>query len=164
MLSQLPRVRQQTSRKISLGGIVTLGYLAIGAGMMSGCGNRVTHHGHYILPADLAKCQPRVSTKEKVAHILGTPTVINAYDPDTWYYLSQSSQHLPTKKSTMIKRLCYAMEFSSQGVLQSITASSPLVDFVPHSDQTPLPSKYKESNLAQILNSVKKGDFVVLPQ
>jgi outer membrane protein assembly factor BamE (lipoprotein component of BamABCDE complex) len=164
MLTLLRAVMPHTRRKGELSRMVALWWV-IGASVVSGCsGQCMTHHGHYILPKELAKCQPSVSTQDNVREILGSPTVVNAYDPYTWYYLTQSSQHLPTKKSAMVKRSCYAMQFSRQGVLQGITSSSPMVAFVPDPAQTPLPSQYKENKLTQVFSALKEGNFMLLPQ
>lgn len=128
--------------------------------MTSGCQlGTTTHHGHYILPKNLALCLPMQSTQQDVLGILGSPTLISPHNPHTYYYLAQTNLHIPTKKSAMRERTCYVLEFSPQGVLQRITSSSPLVAFQPNRERTPMPSKYKESKLQQIFGSLKSADI-----
>jgi outer membrane protein assembly factor BamE (lipoprotein component of BamABCDE complex) len=119
----------------------------------SGCKPYKIYHGHVIKNSELSALVIGRSTKDQVVRMLGSPTNILPYEPNTLYYLSHvvSSQSLLEIQPVSVK--CYALVFSPSGILCQIVCSGEPYAMTPCPDSIPLPSKHNESFLEQMLRS-----------
>ena len=123
----------------------------------SGCKPYKTYHGHIIKSSEMASLTIGRTTKNQVIARLGGPTNILPYDPNTLYYLSHVVINQSLLKTQPLSSKCYALVFSSSGILSHIVGSGAIYPVTPCSDKIPLPSKHEESFLEQMMRSFESN-------
>ncbi|MGI4776287.1 MAG: outer membrane protein assembly factor BamE, partial [Janthinobacterium lividum] len=53
-----------------------------------GC-QTIDTRGQYVDDASITQLENKNLTKEQVIELIGTPTIIPDYNPDTWYYIQR---------------------------------------------------------------------------
>lgn len=69
--------------------IIKLLILAVSASILSGC-QTIDIRGQYVENSAIAKLEEHSLNKEEVVDLIGTPTLIPDYSPNTWYYVQRS--------------------------------------------------------------------------
>ena len=113
-LTQLPIVRQIKQGLIALGiGIFCLGSL-------SGCGERISEHGHVINQAEMNTIKIGQTSRADIIGMLGQPSFEGAFDTRKIYYASQVME-LPVAGISKTKsRVIYIFSFDTNNNLQEI--------------------------------------------
>ena len=108
---------------------------------MSGCGDRISSHGHVINESELKQITIGTTTKADIVQLLGQPSFAGAFDTQKLYYSSQVMlQPVASVKHTQ-RRVIYIFTLNKKNVLESID----LVDkddgltIVHIDDKTPTP-------------------------
>ena len=105
----------------------------------TGCEPRITTHGFMPRTDLIGRLQPGEQNKTQVAAILGSPTIMGAFDQDTWYYVTQTTENKFFFKPEIIDQAILALTFNEAGVLASLEKKSILdaIRIEPHTAQTP---------------------------
>lgn len=78
---------------------------------LSGCQN-IYNRGEFVSNETLAAIEKNHVSKEQVVELLGDPTIIPDYTPNTWYYMSRKTQDKvwsrPSIKSQRIVKITFA--------------------------------------------------------
>lgn len=113
----------------------------LGLAAMSGCGDRISSHGHVINESELKQITIGTTTKADIVQLLGQPSFAGAFDTQKLYYSSQVMlQPVASVKQTQ-RRVIYIFTLNKNNVLESID----LVDkndgltIVHIDDKTPTP-------------------------
>ena len=113
----------------------------LGLAAMSGCGDRISSHGHVINESELKQITIGTTTKADIVQLLGQPSFAGAFDTQKLYYSSQVMlQPIASVKHTQ-RRVIYIFTLNKNNVLESID----LVDkddgltIVHIDDKTPTP-------------------------
>jgi outer membrane protein assembly factor BamE (lipoprotein component of BamABCDE complex) len=113
----------------------------LGLAAMSGCGDRISSHGHVINESELKQITIGTTTKADIVQLLGQPSFAGAFDTQKLYYSSQVMlQPVASVKHTQ-RRVIYIFTLNKNNVLESID----LVDkddgltIVHIDDKTPTP-------------------------
>ena len=108
---------------------------------MSGCGDRISSHGHVINESELKQITIGTTTKADIVQLLGQPSFAGAFDTKKLYYSSQVMlQPVASVKQTQ-RRVIYIFTLNKNNFLESID----LVDkddgltIVHIDDKTPTP-------------------------
>ena len=93
---------------------------SLGLTAATGCGERVSSHGHSINENELKKINIGTTTRADILDILGKPSFQGAFDTQKLYYSSQVMlQPVASTKQTH-KRLVYIFTLNDSNILQSI--------------------------------------------
>ena len=105
----------------------------------TGCQPRITTHGFMPRTDLIERLQPGEQNKTQVAAILGSPTIMGAFDQDTWYYVTQTTENKFFFKPEIIDQAILALTFDEAGVLASLEKKSMLdaIRIEPNTEQTP---------------------------
>ena len=92
----------------------------LGLAAMSGCGDRISSHGHVINESELKQITIGTTTKADIVQLLGRPSFAGAFDTQKLYYSSQVMlQPVASVKQTQ-RRVIYIFTLNKNNVLESI--------------------------------------------
>ena len=93
---------------------------SLGLTSISGCGDRVSSHGHVINENELKQIVIGTTTKADIVQLLGQPSFAGAFDTQKLYYSSQVMlQSVASVKQTQ-HRVIYIFTLSKNNVLEEI--------------------------------------------
>ena len=93
---------------------------SLGLAAMSGCGDRISSHGHVINESELKQITIGTTTKADIVQLLGQPSFAGAFDTQKLYYSSQVMlQPVASVKQTQ-RRVIYIFTLNKNNVLESI--------------------------------------------
>jgi len=87
---------------------------------LAACTANVSTHGHVLNPDDLAQIQPGVTSREEVAHLLGSPSTVGTFDQERWFYISQRNEVMSFYKADITKQDVVAIDFDGNGVVSDV--------------------------------------------
>lgn len=93
---------------------------SLGLATISGCGDRVSSHGHVINENELKQIVIGTATKADIVQLLGQPSFAGAFDTQKLYYSSQVMlQPVASVKQTQ-RRVIYIFTLNKNNVLEAI--------------------------------------------
>ena len=93
---------------------------SLGLAAMSGCGDRISSHGHVINESELKQITIGTTTKADILQLLGQPSFAGAFDIQKLYYSSQVMlQPVASVKQTQ-RRVIYIFTLNKNNVLEEI--------------------------------------------
>ena len=93
---------------------------SLGLAAMSGCGDRISSHGHVINESELKQITIGTTTKADIVQLLGQPSFAGAFDTQKLYYSSQVMlQPVASVKQTQ-RRVIYIFTLNKNNILESI--------------------------------------------
>ena len=93
---------------------------SLGLAAMSGCGDRISSHGHVINEGELKQITIGTTTKADIVQLLGQPSFAGAFDTQKLYYNSQVMlQPVAGVKQTQ-RRIIYIFTLNKNSVLEAI--------------------------------------------
>jgi outer membrane protein assembly factor BamE (lipoprotein component of BamABCDE complex) len=93
---------------------------SLGLAAISGCGDRVSSHGHVINESELKQITIGTTTKVDIMQLLGQPSFAGAFDTQKLYYSSQVMlQPVASVKQTQ-HRIIYIFTLNKNDVLEAI--------------------------------------------
>jgi len=85
------------------------------------CSHKSTVHGHYLKEADVEKLQIDASTKSDVRQVLGTPSAVDPFGDQNWFYIGQTNRKKVFKKPEILDRQIFVFSFNEKDILTEIT-------------------------------------------
>jgi len=139
----------------------TLGRLCFGLfcfGLVGGCGERISEHGHTITQVELNTIKIGKSKKADVLGALGQPSFEGAFSGQKIYYVSQIMEAPVAGINTTRARTIYTFTFDNDDLLQSIDLTDKESGMVvTHIDEkTPTPGD-TYGVLEQIFSNIRRG-------
>lgn len=99
----------------------TRGLLAgLVAGVLASCAPMVHTDGQIPDPVKLASVQIGVQTQEEVAEMLGTPSSVGTFDPNTWYYISKRTSTTAFLEPDVLEQRVVVINFDDSGVVRGV--------------------------------------------
>ena len=89
-------------------------------GLIGGCGERISEHGHTITQVELNTIEIGRSKRADVLEVLGQPSFEGAFNSQKLYYVSQVMESPVAGISTTKTRTIYTFTFDNDDLLQSI--------------------------------------------
>ena len=89
-------------------------------GLMGGCGERISEHGHTITQVELSTIKIGRSKRADVLEALGRPSFEGAFNSQKLYYVSQVMEAPVAGISTTKSRTIYTFTFDNNYILQSV--------------------------------------------
>tara|TARA_A100001015_G_C15026610_1_gene730848 strand:+ start:1283 stop:1735 length:453 start_codon:yes stop_codon:yes gene_type:complete len=139
----------------------TLGAICFGLfcfGLIGGCGERISEHGHKITQVELSTIEIGRSKKADVLGTLGQPSFKGEFNSQKLFYVSQTMEAPVAGLNTTKTRTIYTFTFDRNDTLQSID----LIDkesgmIVAHIDEkTPTPGD-TYGVLEQVFSNLRRG-------
>jgi outer membrane protein assembly factor BamE (lipoprotein component of BamABCDE complex) len=121
-------------RSIQLG----LALLALAA-----CTNPVDQRGNLPEADKLAQIKPGSTDKATVTQLLGSPSTVGMFDPNTWLYISQKTRVVALREPEVLDQQVVAIAFDDQGIVRNVVHRT-MADgeaIVPNPDATPAPGR-----------------------
>ena len=127
-------------------------------GLLGGCGERISEHGHTITQAELNTIEIGRSKKADILHALGQPSFEGAFNSQKLYYVSQIMEAPVAGINTTKARTIYTFTFNNDNLLQSIDLTDKESGMVvAHIDEkTPTPGN-TYGVLEQIFSNLRRG-------
>ena len=139
----------------------TLGALYFGLfcfGLIGGCGERISEHGHTITQVELNNIEIGRSKKADVLGALGQPSFEGAFNSQKLFYVSQIMEAPVAGINTTTARTIYTFTFDEKNILQSIDFNDKESGrVVVHIDEkTPTPGD-TYGVLEQMFSNIRRG-------
>jgi outer membrane protein assembly factor BamE (lipoprotein component of BamABCDE complex) len=100
---------------------LSLGFFCFG--LLGGCGERISEHGHAINQAELDTIQIGRTKRTDILEAFGRPSFEGAFDSQKLYYVSQVIEAPVAGIKTTKARTVYTFTFDNNNLLQSIGLS-----------------------------------------
>ena len=127
-------------------------------GLIGGCGERISEHGHTITQVELDTIKIGKSKRADVLGRLGQPSFEGAFDSQKLYYVSQIMEAPVAGINTTKARTIYTFTFDNDNLLQSIQLTDKESGkIVAHIDEkTPTPGD-TYGILEQVFTNIRRG-------
>ena len=86
-------------------------FVVYGTLLLSACSPIVETRGNLISDLKYAEIQPMVSTRADVSQKWGPPTVVSTLDPNTWYYIGETTAQKGIYAPAVQKRRMICVKF-----------------------------------------------------
>ena len=129
-------------------------FLSVAVATLAGCSVPVVQRGDLPEAAALAKITPGKSDKAVVTKLIGSPSSVASFDPNTWYYISDRTKSVAFFKPETLDQQVVAIDFDDKGVVRDIRRRT-FADrepIVPNPNATPAPGR-KFSFLEQLIGN-----------
>jgi outer membrane protein assembly factor BamE (lipoprotein component of BamABCDE complex) len=114
----LMTARQNLLKRLGLGAAVLSAGLALGACDLS----RVVTRGNLPDPAKLSDLKPGKASKDDIIDAIGSPSSINVFGKETWYYISERTETVAFLAPKVLERHVYVVEFEKNGKMTQIVS------------------------------------------
>ena len=91
---------------------------------VAACTVKESHHGHALPQGIVAQLQAPNLSQARVVQLLGTPSSESAFDPGTWYYISEMQHGVAFFQPEVVDRKVLILHFDEAKVLKSIATLS----------------------------------------
>lgn len=136
----------------------------VGSAFLGACQPITSYQGFQAIDANPHDVKVGVDDKNTVMERLGSPSVVAAFDPNTWYYIAQVSDEVAYHMPQVRRRDITAISFSKSDDKVALVKIYTLKDgkVVPY-DKHSTPTRGRElSVLEQILGNI--GNSNITPQ
>ena len=88
--------------------------------MLSACETIVDQRGFAPTPGSVEKLEIASQSREDVVRLIGSPSAVATFNPNTWYYISQKQETYAFFKPSMIEQNVLQLTFNESGRLQAM--------------------------------------------
>ena len=88
--------------------------------MLSACETIVDQRGFAPTPGSVEKLEIASQSREDVVRLIGSPSAVATFNPNTWYYISQKQESYAFFKPSMIEQNVLQLTFNESGRLQAM--------------------------------------------
>lgn len=127
------------------------GFLVTG---LLGCAPTINNHGFDKEEVEFKKITPGVSKREDVLQLLGSPTSLSNFAPETWYYISNKTSATAFLPVKTIDQSVIEITFNAGGIVTNVKAISreEASEIKPIERQTPT-SGHQSSVLREVFSN-----------
>jgi outer membrane protein assembly factor BamE (lipoprotein component of BamABCDE complex) len=124
---------------------------------VAACSNPVDQRGNLPGKDALDQIKPGATDKATVTRLLGSPSSIAAFEPNTWYYVSQKTKDVAFFKPQLIDQEVLAIDFDKDGVVRDVRhrGLQDRQEITPNPNATPAPGR-EFSFLEQLIGNFGK--------
>ena len=98
-------------------------FIALFAGsslVLGGCESIVDHRGFTPTPGSTEKLEVGSQSREDVVRLVGSPSAVATFNPNTWYFITQRQETWAFLKPTIAEQKVMQVTFSDAGRISSI--------------------------------------------
>jgi outer membrane protein assembly factor BamE (lipoprotein component of BamABCDE complex) len=88
--------------------------------MLSGCETIIDQRGFAPTPGSLEKLEIGSQSREDVVRLIGSPSAVATFNPNTWYYISQKQETYAFFKPEILEQNVLQLTFNESGRLQAM--------------------------------------------
>lgn len=88
--------------------------------LLASCETIVDQRGFAPTPGSVEKLEVGTQSREDVVRLIGSPSSVATFNPNTWYYISQKQETWAFLKPTMLEQNVMQLSFNDSGRLQAI--------------------------------------------
>ncbi len=88
--------------------------------LLASCETTVDQRGFAPTPGSVEKLEVGTQSREDVVRLIGSPSAVATFNPNTWYYISQKQETWAFLKPTMLEQNVMQLSFNDSGRLQAI--------------------------------------------
>lgn len=99
---------------------VSLFSLLACASLSAGCSPTVDLRGFNAENVQINQIKPGMQTKQQVQELLGSPSTIPSFDPNTWYYISKKTSTTSFFTPTTLEQQVTIINFDGRGIVSDI--------------------------------------------
>lgn len=88
--------------------------------LLSSCLKAVESRGYTLEGINTSQLQPKLSTKDDVIRVLGSPSSKSYFGKDTWFYISSKAEKVAFLDSKTIEQRIISVEFNEAGTLTAL--------------------------------------------
>lgn len=107
------------------------------------CTNPVDTRGNLPEFSKVEQIKPGTTDKAVVTQLLGSPSSVAAFDPNTWYYISQKTRPVVARFPELLDQQVLVIAFDDKGVVRDVSRLT-LADretITPNPNATPAPGR-----------------------
>ena len=101
-------------------GLLRVAVLFAAAAVLFACEAIIDQRGNLPEGDELKQVEPGKTDKATVQRLLGSPSSVAAFDPDTWYYISEKTKSVAFFKQETLDQQVVAIHFDKDGVVKNI--------------------------------------------
>jgi len=101
-------------------GLIAAALLVSVAVVQTGCGARIATRGTQPDPDRVAELKTGNISKTEIAEILGSPSSVNSFGEDTWYYISERVETFAFFEPKVMERQVLIVRFDGKELLKSV--------------------------------------------
>ena len=90
------------------------------AALIAACSPIIDTRGNLPEVEDLDKIKVGASTKEEVSTVLGSPSSVATFDPNTWYYISKRTETVAFFRPEVLDQKVVTIRFDDAGLVKEI--------------------------------------------
>jgi len=87
---------------------------------LAGCDTIVDHRGFSPTPGSVEKLEVGTQSREDVIRLIGAPSAVATFNPNTWYYISQQQETLAFFKPETTEQHILQLTFNDAGRLTTL--------------------------------------------
>ncbi|MSP48793.1 MAG: outer membrane protein assembly factor BamE [Alphaproteobacteria bacterium] len=88
--------------------------------LIAACSPVVDSRGSLPEAEDLDKIKVGASTKDEVATLLGSPSAVATFDPNTWYYISKRTETVAFFRPEVLDQKVLTVRFDEAGLVREV--------------------------------------------
>jgi outer membrane protein assembly factor BamE (lipoprotein component of BamABCDE complex) len=88
--------------------------------MLSGCETIIDQRGFAPTPGSVEKLEIGSQSREDVVRLIGSPSAVATFNPNTWYYISQKQETYAFFKPEILEQNVLQLTFNESGRLQAM--------------------------------------------
>jgi outer membrane protein assembly factor BamE (lipoprotein component of BamABCDE complex) len=117
---------------------------AVAAALALGsCSVPIDQRGNLPQKESLDQIKPGVTDKATVTRLIGSPSSVAEFDPNTWYYISQKTKAVAFFKPQLLDQEVVAIDFDTNGIVRDVRHRSfdDRQNITPDPNATPAPGR-----------------------
>jgi outer membrane protein assembly factor BamE (lipoprotein component of BamABCDE complex) len=87
---------------------------------VAGCETIVDQRGFAPTPGSVEKLEAGAQSREDVVRLIGSPSSVATFNPNVWYYISQTQETWAFMKPVILQQNVLQLTFNESGRLQAI--------------------------------------------
>jgi len=91
-----------------------------GAIALGGCDNIVDQRGFAPTPGSVEKLEVGTQSREDVVRLIGSPSAVATFNPNVWYYISQTQESFAFLKPKVTAQKVMQVTFNDSGRIEGI--------------------------------------------
>jgi outer membrane protein assembly factor BamE (lipoprotein component of BamABCDE complex) len=88
--------------------------------LIAACSPIIDSRGNLPDAEDLEKIRVGVSSRDEVATVLGSPSAVATFDPNTWYYISKRTETVAFFRPDVLDQNVLTVRFDDAGLVREI--------------------------------------------
>jgi len=99
---------------------LALAVALLGSALAGGCSPNIVQRGFTATPGSVEKLEAGTQSREDVVRLIGTPSAVATFNPNVWYYISETQESFAFLKPEIIEQKVIQVTFNEAGRVQAV--------------------------------------------